>query len=197
MNDFDKIAGFYDPLKRLAFGKKLDKAATHFLNHIGEGDRVLVLGGGSGEMLDAITNEAQIIYLEKSSLMIRNAKEYAHKNVTFHCGDFMEFEGKVGFDWVVCPYFLDVFESENLKLVIHEIQGLLSKEGKLIVADFQKGKWYQNLFVSLMYLFFRWTTNIENKSLNNIHEMIMRGGFSEIYSKCFVNGMVFSRVYLK
>ncbi|MFY0599203.1 MAG: class I SAM-dependent methyltransferase [Cyclobacteriaceae bacterium] len=197
MNDFNRIAGIYDPIKNLVFGDKLDNASIHFLDRIQEGERVLILGGGSGKILKSITSNAQITYVERSQVMIRYAKQNAKEGVVFVCDDFMEFDSSVKFDWVVCPYLLDVFGLENLKLAVRKIHDLLEPDGKLMVTDFQKGAWYQNLFVRFMYLFFGWTTNIETKSLNNIHQVITEKGFFEKELHFFVNRMVFSRVYRK
>lgn len=195
VNNYDGIARIYRPIKRLIFGEQLDIASSFFFNKIGAHEHILIVGGGSGEILRNIPADVNVTYIEKSHLMIRYAKRFESENVHFHCGDFLQFESAKKFDSIVCPFFLDVFNRESLDAAIKKLSTLLCSDGKLHVCDFQKGNFFQNIFIGFMYLFFKITTNIQVGTLLDIHGAILNHEFKELDSRLFVGGIVFSRFY--
>ncbi len=54
MNGFNRIAGVYDFLAKLVFGKHIRRSQEHFLKMVIQQNKVLVLGGGSGWILESI-----------------------------------------------------------------------------------------------------------------------------------------------
>jgi tRNA (cmo5U34)-methyltransferase len=48
---FDRLAPFYDSLARLIIGKGIKQSQLHFLNHLRDKTKLLVLGGGTGWIL--------------------------------------------------------------------------------------------------------------------------------------------------
>src|SRR5688572_7103812 len=76
-NNFDLIANVYDQLARLIFGKELLKAQCYFLNKVSPDADVLILGGGSGELLNILIRQnptCRIWYIDASFEMIASAK---------------------------------------------------------------------------------------------------------------------------
>lgn len=197
MNNFDKIAGFYDPIKSLVFGKKLNRAYLHFLSRLNEGDHVLIIGGGTGKILRDMPFNVRVTYVEKSRVMIRHARRYAQLDTEFYWADFLQFESPDTYDWVICPFFLDVFDSEHLTQVIEKIKNFLKPDGRLIVTDFKPGERLQKLFVRFMYWFFKITTNIEAAKLLDIDEYVLKGGLEGEESVFFMKNLIFSRIYRK
>ncbi|MEO9476877.1 MAG: class I SAM-dependent methyltransferase [Cyclobacteriaceae bacterium] len=197
MNDFDKIAGYYDPIKRLVFGRKLNQAYQHYLPRLKEGDHVLIIGGGTGKILRDIPFNVRVTYVEKSRVMIRHARQYAQLDTEFYWADFLEYESPDTYDWIICPFFLDVFDSEHLTEVIAKIKIFLKPDGRLIVTDFKAGKRLQKLFVKVMYWFFKITTNIEAGQLLDINKHILISGFEDEESSFFMKNLIFSRIYHK
>ncbi|MEP4535064.1 MAG: class I SAM-dependent methyltransferase [Cyclobacteriaceae bacterium] len=197
MNDFDKIAGFYDPIKRLIFGRKLNQAYQYYLPRLNEGDHVLIIGGGTGKILRHIPFNVRVTYVEKSRVMIKYARQNASLDTEFYWADFLHFESPDSYDWVICPFFLDVFDSEHLAQAIAKIRTLLKEEGKLIVTDFKPGERLQKLFVKVMYWFFKITTNIEAGKLLDINKHVLKSGFEGDESVFFMKNLIFSRIYRK
>ena len=70
---FDRIAPYYDALKRLVFGNAIHRSQAHFLQRLPQGCRLLIIGGGSGEVLSLLQNVnplCRIWYVEASSKML-------------------------------------------------------------------------------------------------------------------------------
>jgi ubiquinone/menaquinone biosynthesis C-methylase UbiE len=92
--NFDFIAPFYDSLARLVFGKALQKAKTSFTDRIPTGGRLLLMGGGTGTILNTLlkTHPAlEIDFVDVSGKMLKLAENNLdsgfHHRVTFIHGD--------------------------------------------------------------------------------------------------------------
>ncbi|HEY9047693.1 MAG TPA: class I SAM-dependent methyltransferase, partial [Ohtaekwangia sp.] len=69
---FDSIAPVYDMLSRIVFGRSMVKSQRHFLKYIPAEASVLILGGGTGwiiQELFAVNNTCTIVYVEASQKM--------------------------------------------------------------------------------------------------------------------------------
>ena len=195
VNDFDFIAPFYDQLQRLIFGKALLNAQIAHISEIRESDNVLILGGGTGEILEHLPLCENIDYVEKSHLMIRRAKRrLVNRPVDFIREDFLNFQSDRKYDIIICPFFLDCFGEENLLTVISICKQKLTSGGKMIVIDFAEnssGSW----IVKRMHFFFRITANLESRNLKNIHIQMLYSGFQLIDEKFSHRNKLFSRLY--
>ncbi len=192
MNDFNGIAWCYDPLKQLVFGNKLDQASTHFLSAIPAGSRLLIVGGGTGNLLLGIPDGVQICYVEKSVEMLKKARSRLERKVDLIHLDFLDYHPSHPFDYVVCPFFLDLFDPDSLRAVIKKISSVLKEDGKLLVADFSFQK---SGLLRLMYAAFGVVTNISAKSIPPIHDLLSNSGFEMVDSAVYFNGLVFSHQY--
>ncbi|MBV6639838.1 MAG: class I SAM-dependent methyltransferase [Cyclobacteriaceae bacterium] len=189
MNDFDGIAWCYDPLKRLIFGDTLDRASSHFLPKINPGARILILGGGTGKILQDVPDGVHITFLDKSEKMLQLAQKRPQKNVEFVNADFLNFQPPLKFDWVICPFFLDLFDSGTLNKVIRKIADVLVPGGELLVSDFTYRK---SLLIRVMYVTFRIVSRVEARKIPPILKSLEGSGFQQLDSITFLNGLVFS-----
>ncbi|HEY0273126.1 MAG TPA: methyltransferase domain-containing protein, partial [Chitinophaga sp.] len=77
-NNYDHIAPVYDRLSMLIFGRSLQHAQAFLLRVLQPGQRVLVVGGGSGWILEAMAAQVpeglHIIYVELSAKMTALAR---------------------------------------------------------------------------------------------------------------------------
>src|SRR5690606_15253584 len=130
---FDRIAFCYDFLKKTVFGAKLDKAAVEFLSYMPDNASVLIIGGGTGEILAELlksTSTRKITYLEYSHKMIaaakRRIKNFHDANVDlpeihFIEGSLENLNSEETFDVVFTPFVLDVIERDALDRFIRAI----------------------------------------------------------------------------
>lgn len=195
VNDFDFIAPFYDQLQRLIFGKALLNAQIAHISEIRESDNILILGGGTGEILEHLPLCENIDYVEKSHLMIRLAKRrLVNRPVDFISEDFLNFQSDRKYNIIICPFFLDCFGEENLLTVISICKQKLTSGGKMIVIDFAKNS-SDSWIVKLMHFFFRITANLESRNLKNIHIQMLYSDFQLIDEKFSHRNKLFSRLY--
>lgn len=194
VNNFDLVAPFYDRLSKVVFRDQLSNAQFVFLNQIRSTDSVLVLGGGTGELLDYIPKCGSIDFLEKSNKMVERAKKRKSTGISFINEDFLTWEIGSTYDVIICPFFLDCFNDRSLRVVLNKIQTLLKNGGKLIVNDFQSTG--SNSFqLSLMHRFFRIFSNLEASFLLNINQIVIEQGFELMEEKFLYRNRLFSRLY--
>ena len=84
-NNYDRIARYYDTLSRLVFFRSQIKAQTDQLQVIPPGSRILIVGGGTGWILEEIAkvqaSGLSITYVEISEEMLRLSKERGVKDI--------------------------------------------------------------------------------------------------------------------
>jgi len=193
-NDFNPIAPIYDFLVTLVFGDGLWKAQHHHLHRIDADDTVLILGGGSGNLLEWLP-KCKVVYLEKAEKMVSRAQKRGHAE--FIVSDFLEWESEKKFDWVICPFFLDCFTSEELDQALVKIQSGLKANGRLLVIDFQNKMRSQQFLIKSMLLFFRLVAGLSARELVDFRTNLPERGFALKEQRDFLNGLVFSDVYCK
>jgi ubiquinone/menaquinone biosynthesis C-methylase UbiE len=83
-NNYDKIAGHYDALSRLVFFKSQVNAQINQLPYIQENCHVLIVGGGTGWILEELAKiyagGLKIVYVEISANMIALSQKRNYKN---------------------------------------------------------------------------------------------------------------------
>lgn len=199
-NSFNWIAPFYDSLTKLFFGKAFYKAQIHFLSEIPKKGRVLIIGGGTGWILNEllrINPDCEVHYVEASSKMVEKTRRRVspkHK-VKFIFGSENSIPRNGKYDAVITNFFLDLF-SESLTDVILKIKRSLSKNSIWIVTDFEdNGKLWQKVMLKTMYFFFRVTSRIEASQIPDIEEELKKQGIKKSKEEIFLGSFIRSSVY--
>jgi ubiquinone/menaquinone biosynthesis C-methylase UbiE len=201
MNNFDSVARYYDLLARIVFGNSIVKSQVHFLDLIKPSSNVLILGGGTGWILDELKRKGKTInvwYIEMSDEMISRArkKNDSSLNVHFIHGSESDIPHDVLFDVVITNFFLDLFKHDKLKNVIDTIHFSLKPDGIWFVSDFVNGKWWHKILLWIMYRFFKLTASINASELPQWEKLMTLTG-CEMYSHSFFNRFIKSSVYRK
>ncbi len=195
VNDFNRIAPFYDRIAKLIFGNQLIRAQIHFLSEIKPNDDVLILGGGTGQLLEYFPSCNKVLFVEKSEQMILYAsRRKIEADVDYINEDFLNYDHNRKFDIIICPFFLDCFDEINLHQVLRKIKSSLKSEGNLLVIDFKKNG-FNGLMLKSMHVFFRIFSKLESKSLLDIHQKVLDVGFREAKVKFSHRNQLFSRLY--
>lgn len=197
-NDFDIIAPIYDALARIVFGRSLDSAQQAFLTHIEADAKVLIVGGGTGQILEWLPEDSglKVDYVELSKGMLHKASSRTSKGnlVQFICQDIREMKGN--YDIIIANFFLDCFSSDELEAVLLHLKGQLDPEGKFLVTDFYPTNvWHQKLLIQSMHWFFRMVTRLEADELLDIHDKVKAANLLPVELKFFRCGFIFSAVY--
>ncbi|UII34244.1 class I SAM-dependent methyltransferase [Fulvivirga ulvae] len=204
MANFNSVAFVYDTLARVVFGKSIQKAQTSLLYSITKESKVLILGGGTGfilQELDKLRLSLKITYVEPSSAMMKRAKKKLpfRTIVVDFVQDTHEAVSNDGdFDVVITNFFLDVFPADRLSEVVQEVSLLIGKNGVWLLTDFVRtDMWWQKVLIKLMYLFFRVTAGLEGNQLLNFEDYLHEKGYKSVKHKYFYNGMIRSDIYKK
>lgn len=199
-NGFDRIASIYDRLARLVFGNSIKRSQTHFVGKIPLSSEVLILGGGTGWILPELfrhDSRMKITYIDSSLKMISKARQHATEiSVEFIFGTERDIPLK-RFDVVIMPFFLDIFPTEKLKIVIELILLRLKSGGLWFVSDFVNTAWWHKIYLWIMYRFFRVICNIEARKLPEWLETLNAHDLDLISTKKFFNGFICSAIYKK
>lgn len=197
-NDYDFIAPMYDCGVRLLFGKGVSQAYTHHLRLVSSNERVLVVGGGSGRLLTSLSKGARVDYVELSGKMIMRARKYRLSDICYYQEDFFCFTSDVTYDWVLFPFFLDLFSQEEIADLLKKTETLLAGEGKLIVSDFNPPtSWRHRLLIGFSITSLRIAVSLRISRLAPIREVLSREGYESKELFLGENGFIFSGIFQK
>ncbi|WP_099600631.1 class I SAM-dependent methyltransferase [Reichenbachiella sp. 5M10] len=203
MNNFDSIAPVYDALAKVVFWGGIERANRFFLSEIPSGSRMLIVGGGSGKILEDLAelyDDLQIVYVESSKGMIDRAKQRKSgvNQITFVHASFPQVTIQPQeFDVVMGPFFFDLFDAGSLLLILETVRYVLKHSGLLLVSDFrmeEKRGWHRWLSWS-MHGFFRCVAKLQSEKLRDLDTEIISAGFAPKKQRCFYGKFIFAAVY--
>ena len=99
MPNYNRIAWIYSFLLKLVFGNRQYVANTEYIGEIPSDARVLVVGGGTGkiiECLDKLNKNLELDYVEISSSLLDRSKKRVHNRLKlkFHHQPILNFSLK-------------------------------------------------------------------------------------------------------
>jgi ubiquinone/menaquinone biosynthesis C-methylase UbiE len=202
--NFNNSAWFYDRLSRMVYGDALIKAQVFLLQFIPAGSKILIVGGGTGWILEKIIHihprGLQITYIEVApAMMALSEKRDAGLNTVIFITAAAEHVAlPVDFDVLITPFLFDNFTESTLQIVFNHLDQALKAGGTWLNCDFQlTGKWWQKLLLKAMFMFFRLICGIEASRLPAIQTAFARAGYPPIQQKDFFGGFVRSQVFKK
>ena len=209
INDYNKLADYYDFLAHLVFGKSLLHAKLHFLRLIPAKAKICIIGGGTGRVLfELLKNDhhGHIVYLEKSSKMIALAKKGLDQRMSaqvhFVEGDESNLPKDKKYDAIITNFFLDQFTESRLSILMKSLNTHLEAQGLWLFTDFElkKGQphyWWQFLLVKSMFAFFKVTVNIQTCKLPEFNLLFEKLNLEFSEEQYFFKKLLVSRVYKK
>jgi ubiquinone/menaquinone biosynthesis C-methylase UbiE len=205
-NDYNSIAKIYDGLSRVVYQKSIVKAQVFLIQLIKDNDSILIVGGGTGWILEEIAKlqrqNLSVVYVEKSSGMIKLAQK---RNITGLKTTFIQngietFDANEKFDVIITAFLFDNFKKEKIEFVFAKLNGYLKNHGIWLYADFvndrsNKKVWQQFLLKS-MYTFFRITAGIETQELIDM-QPYFAPGYELITEQFYYNHFIQAKAYRK
>jgi tRNA (cmo5U34)-methyltransferase len=196
---FDRLAPIYTVLTKIVFGGRVQRAQLHFLTQITRNDHVLILGGGSGDLLKALLEKHSgliVDYIDISPKMLGLARKKVNKtsNVNFIEGTERNIP-ETAYSLVITNFYLDLFTDSIVAQVITTIKKSLRPDAKWLATDFVNESAWQRIMLWVMYRFFRMTTGIEATRLPNWTSVLTKSGMQELDSAKFYKGFIKSSVY--
>ena len=175
--NYNAVAWFYDGLSKLVFGSSIKKAQIDLLPLIPTSSKLLIVGGGTGWILEEIAklhpSGLEIIYIDSSSKMIQRSKQrnYAANKILFieaSIEDYLLPDTDNLYNVIITPFIADCFSQSAWQQVFTKLDAGLQKNGIWLYTDFQlndKSPMWQRLLIKLLYLFFRITCRLKVKEL--------------------------------
>ncbi len=202
--NYDLIAGFYDRLVRLVYGDKLVVAQQYLVSAIPAGARILIVGGGTGWVLEEIAKihvtGLSITYVDASTKMIAQAqaRTVGGNNVTFIWSAIEDFQTTEEYDVVLTPFLFDNFTEVDMRKIFERMDNRLAPGGIWLYCDFQNTHiLWQKAMLKIMYLFFRASCGIEASALPGTGVCFADNNYTIRSRKTFLNGFIESMVYIK
>ena len=186
----------------MVYGHALIDAQVYLLQYIPANTRVLMVGGGTGWILEELTkihpSGLEITYVEVAAdMMALSKKRNIGNNKVVFINDAIENVNLVAcFDVVITPFLFDNFTKASTEKVFNHIHQLLKFQGAWLNADFQlTGKWWQMALLRSMFLFFRVLCRIEASKLPNVENNFELQGYKVVAEKTFYGNFIISKAY--
>lgn len=163
--DYNRVAWFYDKLARLIFGDKLEQTKMAHLDQLKPNNKILVVGGGSGNLLryiDKLGFNCHVDFVEASQKMLAKAQKITTNNLTvnFYHKDILDHSG-YDYDIIFTNFFFDQFNRSACEDYISYLKTMARPGALLIYADFTLSTRLPDRLVRyMMYSFFRLTIKL-------------------------------------
>jgi ubiquinone/menaquinone biosynthesis C-methylase UbiE len=207
INNYDKIADYYDRLSRLVFFKSQVNAQINQLKYIPQNSTVLIVGGGTGWILEELTKVhpagLHIVYVEISAKMmalskVRNTGANTVEFVNMGIEDFYSY---LIFFVISNPFLFDNFSERRAWLIFEKLDDLLKQKGHWLFVDFslngENGKWWKSVFLQVMYAFFKLIRIVEASELIDMEPYFKHANYLEVVLKRYYGGFIQGLVYIK
>ncbi len=202
--NYDNSAWFYDRLSRMIYGQAIINSQVYLLKYIPAGSDILIVGGGTGWILEEIANihssGLKITYVEISAkMMVLSRKRKTAGNQVIYINEAVEnLKDQAHYDVVITPFLFDNFTEQTLQKVFAHIHSLLKPKGVWLNTDFRPtGKWWQKILLKSMILFFRMICQIEVSRLPDVEKYFEQYGYRIIDQKSFFGEFILSTAYSK
>lgn len=206
-NNYNNVAGIYDVSSRMVYGKAQQKSQTDFLKWIPLQSRILIVGGGTGWILESITAihpaGLNILYVEASAKMMELSRKrnFGDNAVSFICSpiESCNFEGL--FDVVITSYLFDNFLRAEAEKIFQLLHHALRSGGKWLFADFSidavRSPFWQKLLWYIMFTFFRITCGVKAKKLVDMSPYFEKAKYKLLQEKEYYSGFIKGFAYEK
>jgi len=206
-NNYDRIANYYDTLSRLVFFKSQVNAQINQLHHVPQNSKVLIVGGGTGWILEELTKVhhtgLKIVYVEISAKMIAlsQKRNYGGNQVGFINLGIEDFNADTAFDVVLTPFLFDNFAEQRASKVFMQLNAYLKQGGLWFLVDFSlnknNGKWWKWLLLKSMYSFFKLLHIVEADDLIDMDPYFLQADYEILEEHLYYGGFIRATIFKK
>lgn len=201
-NNYDNAAWFYDSLSGLVFGNAIIQSQVYLLHHLPPASNILIIGGGTGWILDEITRlypaGLTITYVEISAKMmaISSKRNVGANDVTFINSAIENLALQPDFDVIITQFLFDNFTQQTAQKVFNHLHSSLKPEGLWLYADFEPtGKLWQKMLLKTMHTFFKILCGIEATRLPDVKQLFAKQCYKPVNSRAFFGDFIKATVY--
>jgi ubiquinone/menaquinone biosynthesis C-methylase UbiE len=199
-NNYDRVASLYDRLSRLVFQRSQVDAQVSLLQYIPAGSQLLIVGGGTGWILEHLPPQGlTVTYVEISANMIALSRKrnLQQNTVVFIHLPVESFVPQHDYDVIITPFLFDNFAPERAQPVFRQLHHLLRKDGMWLFTDFEKSRWWHKVLLKTMYTFFRLVAAVEAKSLYDMSACFQQAQYERVYQGAYYMGFIQAIAYRK
>ena len=186
------------------YGKALIDAQVYLVRSIPAGAHILIVGGGTGWVLEEITkihpSRLSITYIDASAKMIALAsiRQVGKNQVTIITSPKESVILDGAFDVALTPFLFDNFTDNTLQKIFPTIDSYMKPGGKWLHCDFQNTNvFWQKWLLKIMYFFFKVCCGIEASQLPDTDSCFTEFEYEVMTQKAFMSGFVMSTIYTK
>lgn len=204
--DFNAVARGYDFMSRLVFGNALIDSQVILLKYIPPQSRILIVGGGTGWILEAIAKihpaGLSITYVEVASSMITLSRKrnVGQNEVVFLHKPIEDYQTEQLYDVVITPFFFDLFIASKVNILFWGLDAKLKTGGLWLYTDFIPKKYqtrrWQKILLKAMYLFFGTLSKVDARELTNMDDYFEKG-YACVLQQWFYGKFIRSNMYRK
>ena len=200
-----RSAFIYDDLCQLIYGQRVKNAQIDSLQFIQSGSNILIVGGGTGWILEEIakihSSGLKITYIDCSSKMIQLSKK---RNTALNKIEFIHTYiedinlPQQKYDVVLTPFLFDNFSQSTSLSIFKKIDASLKSDGYWLYIDFhisEKSNYKQKSVLKLMYVFFRLICKIEANRLPIIDDYFL--SYKIISHKYYCKNFIIMQIFQK
>jgi len=183
------------------------KAQINQLHSIPENSSLLIVGGGTGWILEEIakvySSGLNITYVEISEKMIKlsKARDFKNNKVDFIPLGIEDFKTEQIFDVILTPFLFDNFSRHRAEAVFNGLHQHLKVNGLWLFVDFSisanKGKWWKVIILKSMYLFFKVMGIVEANQLIDMQSYFIQEKYKTMEQRLYYKGFISATVYQK
>ena len=203
--NFDRLARPYRWLEYLTLGRALERCRLHFLPHLSDRRRALVLGDGDGRFLAHLLASNPHLHADAVDLspamlaQLRRRAQPSAARLTLYQTDALTFHSPGLYDLVVTHFFLDCLTDVDLAQLTHRLAPHLRPGALWLLSDFRipSGplRLPAQLFVRLLYLAFRLITGLRVSRLPDHATALRRAGLSPLAQHLSVFGILTTELW--
>jgi tRNA (cmo5U34)-methyltransferase len=195
---YSLLAPFYDVLAKIVIGKSIQESQRNFIPYLATRKKLLLLGGGTGWILPAIekvNRQLEIHYIDASPGMITRARRNtASPYIRWICGTEADIPDQ-DYDCVMTNFYLDHFESVELKKLAKDLASRIVPGTCWLVTDFTPNTTWQRCQIRMMYTFFWMITGLRTTRLPAWKNILHESGGRLMDEKKWRDGFVTACVY--
>lgn len=195
---YNLLAPLYDRLAVFIVGKAIHEAQTHFLHCLADRKKLLILGGGTGWILEGIqkiNSDLKIDFIDQSPKMIELAKvRRIGLEINFIVGTEADIRAS-DYDCVITNFYLDLFENTQLKSITAIIQSHLQPGTLWLATDFCANTVRQRVTIRFMYFFFRMVTGLTTTMLPSWQQVLIEAGGKKLFWHSWRQGFIAASVF--
>ena len=192
LNAYNKIANLYGLIASAVYGTQLNQAKQILVQTLPKHGNVLIIGGGNGEILQAIFDYAphlSVTFVEASDTMLSLAKQITPEtmSINFVHSDSFDYRQQ-HIDAIYAAFFFDIFSPIDADKIIQILEEKHPNKPTWHIADFNlqgvtKWKSLRKVQIKASILFFRLVANHAYTELPPLFSYFRNKGFKSLTKK--------------